>query len=242
MDVKIGTKAPVRIEIGLFGDDAPKSVESFIKVCNSDLRGRGGRTVGYAYSSAWRIVRDERIDMGRVKQIDEINQAPGTPQRQIIQIEVPENRDVNDIAHTVVGTVSQKRGGGRFEFTITPCPLEVGSQLDEENIVIGRVVSGLDVVEALNQVPTNQKTARDGFRNIGKAIGDGRAKMDVSLHFPILFPTRQTFLSHGYTQETRTQAIRHGFEPGCLCAFFSPVYVSTAMPRLNWRSALQHSN
>jgi cyclophilin family peptidyl-prolyl cis-trans isomerase len=150
-----------------------------LKVCQGTLRGRGGRTVSYAYSQAWRIVKDVRVDLGRVKQIDELNQSPGTPQRQIALIEVPENRDVNDIAHSVAGAVSVRRGGGAFEFSVNPQPAEVGSELDLEDIVIGRVLEGMDTIEAINRVPTNQKTPRDGFRKVGKVIGDGRAKLDV---------------------------------------------------------------
>jgi peptidylprolyl isomerase len=179
LDIKVAGKPQSRVVIGLFGEDAPVSVASFLKVCQGTLRGRGGRTVSYAYSQAWRIVKDVRVDLGRVKQIDELNQSPGTPQRQIALIEVPENRDVNDIAHSVAGAVSVRRGGGAFEFSINPQPAEVGSELDLEDIVIGLVLEGMDTIEAINRVPTNQKTPRDGFRKVGKVIGDGRAKLDV---------------------------------------------------------------
>lgn len=179
IDMKVGGKVLPRVVIGLFGNDAPHAVESFRKVCNGELRGRGGRTVGYAYSQGWRVVKGERVDLGRVKQIDEINQSPGTPQRQLVLIEVPEHRDINDIAHLIPGTVSIRRGGGQFEFTITPNAAPEGSLLDQENLVIGRVLEGMDAIAALDVVPTNQKTARDGFRNVGKVIGDGRAKLDL---------------------------------------------------------------
>lgn len=175
--------------IGLFGEDAPQSVAAFKKVCDGSLRGRGGRTVGYAGSQAWRILQGERIDLGRVKQIDEINQSPGTPQRQLVLVEVPENNDANDITHDVAGTVSVKKGGGKFEFIITPNGSSAAS-LDGENVVIGRVLEGLPIVATLDKAPTNQKTPRDGFRKVGRLIGDGRAKLDVSrkvsaLWFPL---------------------------------------------------------
>lgn len=172
-----------RIVFGLFGEDAPVSVASFLKICAGNLRGRGGRTVGYAYSQAWRVEKGVRIDLGRVKQADEINQSPGTAQKQLILIEVPENRDVNDLGHLVAGTVSTRRGGGAFEFVVTTGPgaVDDGGVLESENIVIGRVLEGMETVAILNQVPTNQKTARDGFRKVGKVIGDGRAKLDLEL-------------------------------------------------------------
>jgi cyclophilin family peptidyl-prolyl cis-trans isomerase len=178
LDVSIGGRQSGRIVIGLFGREAPASVDAFKAVCCSALRNRSGRTVGYPYSQAWRVVRDVRVDMGRVKQVDEINQSSGTPQRQIVLINVPENREVNDLNHNVAGSVSVRRGGGQFEFVITPKD-GPNPALDAENIVIGRVLEGMDTVAAMNIVPTNEKTFRDSMRSVGKVIGDGRAKLDL---------------------------------------------------------------
>jgi cyclophilin family peptidyl-prolyl cis-trans isomerase len=200
-DIAIAGRPAGRVVVGLFGQDAPQSVDSFVKICNGKLRGRGSRTASYAYSIAWRILKDERIDLGRVKQVDEINQSPGKPQRQLVLIAVPENSDTNDLEHSVPGTVSVRKGGGEFEFTITPSAQTnaSGARLNSENIVIGRVLEGMDIIDAMNSVPTNQKTVRDGFRNIGKAIGDGRAKLDVRI---ANLPTRIALVSRMRCLET----------------------------------------
>ncbi len=50
-------------------------------------------------------------------------------------VAAPRNEDANALKH-VAGSVSIRKGGGEFEFTIAPGPSQ---ELDEENIVIGQV-------------------------------------------------------------------------------------------------------
>ncbi len=176
IDVKIAGSDVGRITLGLFGDDAPTSVSSFLAAAGPGIRGRAGRVVGYKYSVGSRVSAGKYVEMGRVKQIDALNQSAGTPQRQIRQVLPPENRETNNLSHDDRGVVSLKRGGGAFEFNIT---LAKVPELDNNNIVVGRLLEGDEVLERLGNVPTNKKTVRDGFRNVGKAIGDARAKVDV---------------------------------------------------------------
>ncbi len=186
LDVKIAGVPRGRITVGLFGQEAPESVATFKTVAEGNLRGRGGRSAGYRYSAGSKVVRGRFVELGRVVQIDALNQSPGTPQRQPRLVEPPENRESNSIKH-FPGAVSVRRGGGKFEFDIALAP---DTALDESNIVIGRVVGGEDVVQMLANVPTTQKTSRDGFRNVGKMIGDARAKVDVRAVVPFCFILR----------------------------------------------------
>lgn len=179
LDIKIAGASVGRLVIGLFGTEAPVSVAAFKESCGDGIKGRAGRTAGYKGSVAGRV-SSTYVEMGRVKQIDELNQSPGTPQRQTRAILPPENRETNSLRHDGRGIVSVKRGGGSFEFIIT---LERDSSLDNDNLVVGKII-GPDsnlVLEKIAQVPTNRKTVRDGFRNVGRAIGDARAKVDVRL-------------------------------------------------------------
>lgn len=177
-DISVAGKPCGRILIDLYGDEAPKSVDTFKNLVNGTLRSRSGKTTGYRYSQASRVVSNKRIELGRIKQIDAVNQQPGTPQRQTIPVPIPENRDTNLLSHDQPGLVSVKRGGS-FEFNVL---LDADSTLDDQSIVIGRIVDGMDVIQRLSKVPTNKKTNRDGFRNVGKAIGDARAKVDVCIN------------------------------------------------------------
>lgn len=73
--------------------------------------------------------------------------------------------------------------GGSLDFSIL---LEPDTSLDNKYLVIGRVVDGMDVVSRIAKVPTNQRTVRDVYRSVARAIGDPRARVDVSL-FLFLF-------------------------------------------------------
>ena len=52
------------------------------------------------------------------------------------------------LRHDAPGVVSMRRGGGAFEFTIAPA---ANPALDRENVVVGRVLRGLDVLARLDQ-------------------------------------------------------------------------------------------
>lgn len=176
MDVKIAGTEVGRITIGLFGEEAPESVASFLTATGPGIRGRAGLVVGYKYSVGSRVSAGKYVELGRVKQIDALNQSAGTAQRQTRIVLPPENRETNSLSHDQRGVVSLKRGGGAFEFSIA---LATVHELDADNIVVGRVLQGDEVLERLGNVPTNKKTVRDGFRSVGKVIGDARAKVDV---------------------------------------------------------------
>lgn len=76
-----------------------------------------------------------------------------------LYIVAPQNEDSNPLRHDAAGIVSVKKGGGEFEFTIAPAP---NPELDEENVVIGRVLQGIEVVEALNRAPVSQGQFLEG--------------------------------------------------------------------------------
>ncbi|KAI0562292.1 cyclophilin type peptidyl-prolyl cis-trans isomerase [Gracilaria domingensis] len=174
-EVSVAGRPAGRFVVELFADAAPVSVDTFKKLVDGSLRNRSGRTAGYRYAQASRVIAGKHVELGRVKQIDALNQQPGIPQRQILTVQVPENRDSNQLSHDSKGLVSVQRGGS-FEFSVLLAP---DAELDESHLVIGRVVDGMNVIDVLGKVPTNRKTIRDGYRNIGRAIGDARAKVDV---------------------------------------------------------------
>lgn len=176
LDLRIGGQtAAQRVVIGLFGDAAPNSVGTFKQACNNAVRGRGGAVAGYKYSTGSRVVRGRFVELGRVKQVDP-NQTAGVPQRLPAGVRPSLNNDLNELRHDARGVVGVKKGGGAFEFVIA---FNEDQALDEEHIVIGRVMDGFSVLDALEKVPVTKKTSRDGFRKVGKAIGDARAKVDV---------------------------------------------------------------
>lgn len=171
-----GPSAPTqRLVIGLFGHDAPRSTKMLKQLVNSreglpvpckpkaertlqkeqleankvyntciEQQQQGG--VNYEYSQIWRVVADQRIDVGAVS-------------GKFIAREFPDwheddNRE-SPLTHDTAGVVSVRRGkDSGFGFTIYPGGNNEAArqQLDRDHIVVGRV-ENLEVVAALNEVP-----------------------------------------------------------------------------------------
>lgn len=101
--------------------------------------------VNYDYSTVWRVMKDERIDLGAVS-------------GKFIARENPTWEDaMSGLKHDSAGVVSVLRGNdGGYGITIFPGSKggnAAATTLDEDNIVIGRVIDGMDVVEKLNNMP-----------------------------------------------------------------------------------------
>ncbi|KAL3792398.1 hypothetical protein ACHAWO_000979 [Cyclotella atomus] len=159
-----------RIVIGLFGNDAPQPVSILKqlvskegykskckpldtsrllqkdqleanKVYNSCLENEDTYGVNYDYSSVWRVLPNQRIDVGAVTGKFVARENPNF-----------EDTKLNTLKHDSPGVVSVRRGNdGGYGFTLYPGGDE--SILNEDNIVVGRVIEGLDVVQKLNEIP-----------------------------------------------------------------------------------------
>jgi cyclophilin family peptidyl-prolyl cis-trans isomerase len=159
---------PQRIVIGLFGKDAPEAVQMLkslvtkeglaadckpkeiralqkeqlevSKVYNACVEGQG-QGVNYDLSTIWRVIKDERIDVGAV-------------QGRFVARQFPSWNDENILKHDAPGVVSVRKGNdSAFGFTIYPGGGGDASYLDSKHVVVGRVVEGMNVVESINQVP-----------------------------------------------------------------------------------------
>lgn len=168
-----GPSAPTqRIIIGLFGKDAPRSTQMLKQLVNAKeglaapCKPKTDRTlqkeqleankvyntcveqqeqgVNYEYSQIWRVIPNQRIDVGAVS-------------GKFIAREFPtwQEDNTNGLKHDTAGVVSVRRGNDSgFGFTIYPGNGgDAASQLlDQDHIVVGRV-ENLDIVSALNEVP-----------------------------------------------------------------------------------------
>jgi len=187
----IGNNKPDRITIALFGQDAPQPtsiIKQLVtrdgykskckpldtsrtlqkeqleanKVYNSCMDNQDTVGVNYDYSTVWRVVKDERIDVGAVS-------------GKFIARENPNFEDARSgLTHDAPGVVSVRRGDeAGYSFTIFPgsgsSSSSYASMLDEDNVVIGRVIEGMDVVEKLNETPVVKSAGR-------KLTGGAKAK------------------------------------------------------------------
>lgn len=97
--------------------------------------------VNYDYSSVWRVLPNERIDVGAVTGKFVARENPNF-----------ENTKSTTLKHDSPGVVSVRRGNdGGFGFTIYPGG--DASILNTDNIVVGRVIEGMHVVQKLNEIP-----------------------------------------------------------------------------------------
>jgi cyclophilin family peptidyl-prolyl cis-trans isomerase len=114
------------------------------KVYNACME-REGEGVSLLYSTIWRIVPNERIDVGAVTGRFIAREYPTWSESSTVE---------SEYRHDEPGIVSVRRGNqGGFGFTIYPgtgSSTTASSNLDQDHIVVGRVVEGLDVIDALN--------------------------------------------------------------------------------------------
>ena len=120
------------------------------KVYNNCIEGEDTVGVNYDYSSVWRVVKDERIDLGAIS-------------GKFIARENPTFEDAKSgLTHDAAGVVSVRRGDdGGYGFTISASKGN-NPTLDEDNVVVGRVVEGMDVVERLNALPVVKSALAGG--------------------------------------------------------------------------------
>jgi len=71
MDIQIGSSAPQRIEISLYGDVVPKTTENFKRLCSSHAYGEG-----YKGSSLFRVISDFSVQGGNIGNTLESLQTP----------------------------------------------------------------------------------------------------------------------------------------------------------------------
>lgn len=189
-----------RIVIGLFGEDAagPVSIIKQLvsndgypakckpreerllqkeqleanKVFNSCVENES-KGVTYDLSQVWRVSKNKRIDLGAVS-------------GKYIAREYPDfSSSTTGLRHDVPGAVSVRRGkDGGFGFTIYPGDISMATMnsinnkssandLDNDNIVVGRVLEGMDVVLRMNNIPVIQSAAK--FQGGQERAGPSRA-------------------------------------------------------------------
>ena len=180
LDVSVARGPAERITLGVFGDDAPAASKFFLSVCKGDY----GEGVSYDGAQVSRIEMDKRIDVGKLSKGGNKKQETwmdGMGKVRIRSVSLASkaiHRDQNDLLHDAAGVLSVKKGGGTFDFTIAP---QSNSQLDNENVVIGKVINGMEVVSKINKIPASKEDligSKGGFSALGKGF-DGRAKIAV---------------------------------------------------------------
>jgi cyclophilin family peptidyl-prolyl cis-trans isomerase len=187
LDIAFGSKsAPGRsVKLGIYGNEAPQASKLFLLVCKGEYKAG----ISYDEAQVSKIEKGRRIDVGKLalgaaqKQETYMDGAGKVRIRSVNQAAQALHNDANALKHDGVGVVSVPKGGGSFEFTITPA---ANPTLDEDHLVIGKVLSGLDVIDQINEIPVSREDSlgtKGFYSNLGKGF-DGRAKI-ASINKPL---------------------------------------------------------
>lgn len=192
-----GATGSGRVVIGLYGKDAPESVERFLSVIDGD----GQETPNFLGSQFTRVAYNQLLEMEHVRGIGTTNIAGAevlTYRDNTLLTSFKPIMETNLIRHDRAGLLTRRQltSGPEFGITLAGAP-----SLDGFHVVFGRVLEGLEVLDAISKIPTyTYKTStgyvgqskesevdqggiadawfegqRSLFVDIGKSFGDQRA-------------------------------------------------------------------
>jgi len=173
-----------RIELSLYGNLVPNTVDTFLKAIDSGAY--NGTIVDKVFKGRYMVVgKSGSKKFGEVQQediVEERNNDLTSPKAFLLKHVEPGTlslslSEVEDESEpSVFGKVIPNRKKDSLQFTITTGP-GPAPMLDDESIIFGKVTKGLEVVQAIANVPTFEPSDQlITYNKFASALGDGRAK------------------------------------------------------------------
>ncbi|MDB9925040.1 peptidylprolyl isomerase [bacterium] len=170
-----------RIEIGLFGDVVPNVVGNFLSL----VQAPPGK--GYAGTVFHRIKPGQYVLAGQAgsARMGQVQAPRFDPNTELLQSKSFTQKHLRPGTVSLALAAATGDGGGgpgstnrnsaQTEFLITTGPAPVPS-LDGQNVVFGKVLSGLEVVSAIGATPTFKPSSNSiAWNQVAEWVGDERA-------------------------------------------------------------------